>query len=192
MSSRDKILEQAKLLFAEKGFAGVSMRDLAKAVNMSAASLYHHFPDKNTLYLETMRIAFADKEQAFSEVWQADCAAEEKLLLYINCLTEMLLQDRVFSRLVQREILEADQVRMQMLGENVFKVQFGHLMELVQELTPDGDAHLGAVSVLSLLKYHVEMQPLLQFLPGWKAEHKQAEVIANHVSTILLHGLTEE
>ena len=165
------------------------MRSLAKAVNMSAATLYHHFPDKNTLYLETMRVAFSEKEQSISEVWQANCSAEEKLLLYSKCLTEMLLQDRVFGRLVQREILEADEVRMQMLGEKVFKVEFVHLMELVQELVPDGDAYLGAVSVLSLLKYHVEMQPLLKFLPGRKTEHEQAEVIAHHVSSLLLHGL---
>ncbi len=189
MGSRDKILEQAKLLFAEKGFSGVSMRILAKAVNMSAASLYHHFPDKNSLYLETMRVAFAEKEQSISEVWQANCSAEEKLLLYCKCLTKMLLQDRVFARLVQREILEADEVRMQMLGEKVFKVEFVHLKELVHELAPNGDDYLGAVSILSLLKYHVEMQPLLKFLPGRKSEHERADVIAEHVSSLLIHGL---
>ena len=54
------------------------------------------------------------------------------------------------------------------------------VQELVQELAPERDAHLGAVSVLSLLKYHVEMQPLLKFLPGWKAEHEEAEIFFLH------------
>jgi len=38
-------------LFANSGFSGVSMRHIAKAVGVSIATLYHHFPDKQALYL---------------------------------------------------------------------------------------------------------------------------------------------
>ena len=55
------------------------MRGLAKEVNMSVAAIYHHFPDKNTLYLETVQFAFTDKAMIFSEVWLLDSSAENKL-----------------------------------------------------------------------------------------------------------------
>lgn len=46
---RNRIYEAAIELFAEKGFHGSSMRDLAQVVGVEAASLYHHFPSKQDL-----------------------------------------------------------------------------------------------------------------------------------------------
>jgi AcrR family transcriptional regulator len=50
-STRDTILEMTGPLFAERGYAGVSMRDIAAAAGLrNQASLYHHFPSKRALY----------------------------------------------------------------------------------------------------------------------------------------------
>ena len=40
-TTRDLIIQNALKLFAEKGFAAVSMRDLAEAVGISASTIYH-------------------------------------------------------------------------------------------------------------------------------------------------------
>ena len=47
--TRERILFCAANLFAEKGFTEASMRELAEAVGIKAASLYHHFPSKNAI-----------------------------------------------------------------------------------------------------------------------------------------------
>ncbi len=44
-----QIFEVACRLFASKGFDGVSMRDLALECGISKATLYHYFPDKDSL-----------------------------------------------------------------------------------------------------------------------------------------------
>src|SRR5437016_1593233 len=50
-STRDAILDAAERRFAERGFAGVSMREIAAEAGLkNQASLYHHFRDKQTLY----------------------------------------------------------------------------------------------------------------------------------------------
>lgn len=49
-SRRQDILDQAVGLFLEKGYAGTSMADLARAVGIQKASLYHHFPSKEVLF----------------------------------------------------------------------------------------------------------------------------------------------
>ncbi|MGR9072892.1 MAG: TetR/AcrR family transcriptional regulator [Gammaproteobacteria bacterium] len=189
MSTKQRILKKALPLFAKKGYAGVSMRDLAKAVNFGVSALYHHFPDKKTLYLETTRLAFSNKAMAFSEVWQSESSAENRLKLFIVCLVDMMLADEDFARLIQRELLEADAERMRLLAEGVFKQQFAELMRLVEELAPGKDAHLTAVSILGLVRYHLEIQPLRQFLPGHRAEHEVPGIIANHVIDLLLNGM---
>lgn len=48
--TRDRILDVAEALFAERGFAGTSMRDIAAAADLTAASLYNHFEGKQALY----------------------------------------------------------------------------------------------------------------------------------------------
>src|SRR5215467_5715978 len=50
-STRDHILDAAERRFAERGFAGVSMREIAADADLrNQASLYHHFRDKRALY----------------------------------------------------------------------------------------------------------------------------------------------
>lgn len=50
-TTRDQILDAAERLFAQRGFAGVSMRDIAAETTLkNQASLYHHFDNKRALY----------------------------------------------------------------------------------------------------------------------------------------------
>ncbi len=54
-STRDAILDAAERRFAERGFAGVSVREIvAEAGLKNQASLYHHFEDKRALYEATL------------------------------------------------------------------------------------------------------------------------------------------
>ncbi len=49
---RDFILEQAALLFKERGFAATTMRDLAETLDIKAASLYNHIDSKEAILSE--------------------------------------------------------------------------------------------------------------------------------------------
>lgn len=165
------------------------MRQLAQAVGLTVAGIYHHFPNKNALYLESVRFAFSGKEQVFAKVLESNSSAEEKLGAFIRSLINEMLQDRDFHRLMQREILEADPERMQLLAQSVFKQQFCLLMNLATELAPEQDAYLVATSIIGLSKCYVDYKPLIKNFPGWKPEHEIPEVIAAHITKLLLTGL---
>jgi len=45
-----RILDAAEDLFAERGYAGTTLRDVAEAVDLRIPSLYNHFPSKEALY----------------------------------------------------------------------------------------------------------------------------------------------
>jgi AcrR family transcriptional regulator len=51
------IVQAAAKLFRKHGFAGVSMREIAEAVQLSKAGLYHHCPSKEGLLAEMVRVA---------------------------------------------------------------------------------------------------------------------------------------
>jgi len=46
---RASILDAARELFVERGIDAVSMREIARKINYSATTLYHHFADKEAL-----------------------------------------------------------------------------------------------------------------------------------------------
>jgi len=48
--TRERILDCAEALFAERGLAGTAVRDIARASGLTAASLYNHFDGKQALY----------------------------------------------------------------------------------------------------------------------------------------------
>lgn len=51
---REFIVERAARLYADRGFHGASMADVAKACGMSKSLLYHYFPSKEDVLFEAM------------------------------------------------------------------------------------------------------------------------------------------
>ena len=59
-ATKKKIIKTAQKLFSEKGFNGVSIRDLANACGMSGALILHHFKNKDGIY-DAVRLALIEK-----------------------------------------------------------------------------------------------------------------------------------
>lgn len=62
--ARDRVLNSAYTLFVQSGYTDVSMQQIADASAITKATLYHHFRDKQELYIETMRLAI-DRSQCY-------------------------------------------------------------------------------------------------------------------------------
>lgn len=50
MSTKEKIINEALRLFSNKGYDGVSMREIAAAVGIKGASIYNHFKGKEDIF----------------------------------------------------------------------------------------------------------------------------------------------
>ncbi|MBU1155177.1 MAG: TetR family transcriptional regulator [Proteobacteria bacterium] len=55
--SKDRLALSALGLFAERGFVGTSIRDIAKATGLSISNIYHHFGNKEGLLLAILKTA---------------------------------------------------------------------------------------------------------------------------------------
>jgi len=54
--SREAILQAAAEVLRRNGYEATTMKDIAKQVNLTAASLYHHFENKDTLLLAVLEL----------------------------------------------------------------------------------------------------------------------------------------
>src|SRR4051794_41767174 len=69
-SSREAILEAARLLFAERGYVGTSLRAIAAEAGVDAALIVHFFGTKARLLTAAVEWPF-DPEEAMAEVYAA-------------------------------------------------------------------------------------------------------------------------
>ncbi|HXW84822.1 MAG TPA: helix-turn-helix domain-containing protein, partial [Candidatus Binataceae bacterium] len=66
--TRERVLQVARALFAERGYRGTSLRDIARRIGIKAPSLLHHFPSKQQLYLAVLDSIFEGMEDATARV----------------------------------------------------------------------------------------------------------------------------
>lgn len=98
---RRELTRQAARLFAEKGYHGTSLADLAEAMGVRKPSLYSHMTSKQGLLLETMR----EGAEAFHRALDAipeDASATDKIRLalrgHLRVVAEQLDVATVFVR----------------------------------------------------------------------------------------------
>lgn len=59
-----RILEESLMLFAQRGYHGTSVRDIASAVGVQIAAVYVHFPSKGHVLAELCRIGHEEHQRA--------------------------------------------------------------------------------------------------------------------------------
>jgi AcrR family transcriptional regulator len=82
--TRQNILEAAAQVFREKGFHGASMNDIAEAVNLQKASLYHHVSSKQEILVEILEQALQLLLTRISTITDQNISADQKLHLMIR------------------------------------------------------------------------------------------------------------
>jgi len=80
---RADLLAQCYGLFARKGFASVTMRDLAAALDVSTGTLYHYFENKSTLFHQMLRnLVERDTENILARIEDLPKTADRVRMLF--------------------------------------------------------------------------------------------------------------
>ena len=81
-----EILDRIKGVFAQKGFDGASMQDLARAAEMSAGNFYRYFPSKNAIVEAMVQRDMDRVAQEFSQIIAATSPREAMVAVIRNRL----------------------------------------------------------------------------------------------------------
>ncbi len=91
--TRDEILDAAAQVFRQKGFHAASMADIAQAVNLKKASLYHHVTSKQEILLALLDRAIGLLIEHIEPIALGPQSAEEKLRHMIRTYLRLLAEN---------------------------------------------------------------------------------------------------
>ena len=91
--TREDILEAAAQVFRQKGFHGASMNDIAEAVSLQKASLYHHVASKQEILFELLDRALQLLLEQISSITNQNISADKKLRLMIQEYLQILVEN---------------------------------------------------------------------------------------------------
>ena len=78
------IKEKAKILFAEKGFKIVTMKDICEATGLSRGGLYRHYDSTHVIFSEIISEFLDDQNNLFSESIDNNVPAKEILISILD------------------------------------------------------------------------------------------------------------
>lgn len=101
--TRDEILEAAAQIFRKKGYHAASMQEIADAVKLQKASLYHHVDSKQDILLALLDRALDLLIEGMEKVLALDLAPEEKLRQAMLVYLQIMLEQRDLSSVLLLE-----------------------------------------------------------------------------------------
>jgi TetR/AcrR family transcriptional regulator len=98
--TRDRALQVAQALFAERGYRGTSLRDIARRIGIKAPSLLHHFPSKQQLYVAVLDRVFEGLEDAANAVLWGTGSYQDRIRRAITGGIDFMASRHEFVRLM--------------------------------------------------------------------------------------------
>lgn len=149
-----RILGAARKLFTERGFDGVSIRDIAARADVSKANVFHHFSNKARLYeavLEDSRLTF---DELLVDLADSSRRLDERLERFVLDDLRTMLRDPSSVNLFLRQMLNPPGNPQRLRAEETIGDGMTKLLETLQDaLHEDGheDRETALVLALTLL-----------------------------------------
>jgi TetR/AcrR family transcriptional regulator, cholesterol catabolism regulator len=184
---RRDVIEAAGRLFAERGYHGTSMRDLARELGVVGSSLYAHVESKQDLLVEVVEEGARLFEESAATALAAGGSATERLGALISGHVAVVVDNIDVSRTFLNEArMLDDRHRSRVLAaRDHYEEQFrGVLRDGIADgsFRPDVDPKTEAILVLSMLNA-VERW----YRPGGDLDRSS---LADRIDRFALHGLT--
>lgn len=184
-SRREELLNIAATVFAEKGFQGSTVREIADKAGILSGSLYHHFKSKEEMAAEVTRRYWDDLELANQAAVQSSDNPAEQLRALVHTSVRMSLRRRDEVR-----ILHQDWHYIQAFGN--FDARFREVQQTWHEVIDAGVRNGDFRRDLNQGMVYLTIMGALAWFPRWYREEGplQPERIAEMQADLFLEGLT--
>ncbi len=103
MGTREKILQAALEAFAEKGFDGVSVDEIARRAGVKKALIYYYFPSKEELFKEVWERSMDELEEHLFKEIEGEKSYMSKIKRLLRAYVDFVTNRKVISEVIDKE-----------------------------------------------------------------------------------------
>lgn len=191
------ILKAAEILFAQKGFDAVSMSAIANLAETSKPNIYHHFKNKNDLYMAVMKTAVKRSSALLDTLEHSPGSFKQHLAEFASGQLKNLLTHKRSTQLLLRETLSEGSQYGQEITQLAMGEVFSRLVAMVHqgqqenEFRKDMDPMLAAFMIISANMFFFQASPTMQNIPEIDFID-DAGAYSESVMDILLDGMLQK
>jgi len=199
-STRDRLLEVAEKLFAEKGFDGVGVREITALAGCNVSAVNYYFKNKQGLYMAVFKERLAKRAFKLQENFRKEFNSSEKTLKsLIKALVKAYLlapisdEERLrHHKLLSREAHQPTEAFNYMMKE-VMLPFFNEIKEYIkmlsnQPLTEDA-LRIRTIGIFAVLLHFSMARTMVTKLLGKKYSKTLLRELTEEVTNFCLRGL---
>lgn len=194
--TREKLLEAAGEVFADKGFRGATIEAISRRAETNIAAVNYHFGDKEGLYRAVIDHAHGLAIAVFAPEPGPGVPAEERLKAHVAATLRHLLHDggpAWHGRLMAREMFEPTGA-LDAFVKDFIHPNFTRLQSIVREIlgqgASDDEVRRCAFSVIAQCVFYRHSRPVIDRLfPGLAFGEEKIASLSVHITTFSLAGV---
>ena len=192
--ARTKILTVAEPLFAEHGFDGVGIRQIAAAAGVNGAMIHYYFGNKEQLYIAIIENAASTVRGLIAEAIASATSLEERLMLFVKAYSGYIFGHPHLARILLREMMAGGQHVMKILPKYA-TANYGMLREAMTEGKQRGelrdiDIDLAPLSLIGMIIVFQLARPLLALGAGIiEFDERFIDRLTKHTLDLFLNGV---
>ncbi len=169
--TRAEILGAARRVFAQRGLAGTSVREVAEAARVNNAMIYYHFKDKDDLY----RAVLSDSFSAMIDIWKdpvftSKTSVRKKIEKYVEGFIRFQKGNEDLRRIMAMEFAGSSG-NCTWICEQYFADNYAHLVKMFREGMKSGelrkfDPSLAVPSLIGVIIHNFILQPMAEHVHG--------------------------
>lgn len=198
-ATREALVLAATDLFAEHGFDGVSVDQIAAGSGVNKALINYHFGGKAGLYAEILHIVFGSMSDGLRAIRESDALPDERLRAVIREIGRMVAAHPGLPKMLIREVLSG--------GEHLDDSTLPHFLGLfgtIRTVVEDG-TEAGTFRRVNPLATHIGLIGSLMFFFSTERFRKAkiaslpvgtdmplADDYLSHIEELMVRGLAAE
>ncbi len=132
-----RIIKGATQVFADLGFDGASVDEIAQRAGVNKATIYYHIGDKDALYAAVLHDVIGHTIDRISQSLEDNQGPEEKLLAYIQGIADTVSEYPPLPPVMMRAVASRGQNLPASVAQDLVMV-YGMLMEILDEGAKNG------------------------------------------------------
>ena len=165
----EKILTAARAVFAENGYSGTHMSEIALRAGVNKATLYYQIGDKDTLYANVIHQVIGNIAQNIAQAVANANGPEEKIHAYINTIVEAVDKNPEIPSIMMREVASGGATMPRVVLEDIASI-----LTIVAGVLEEGRKKRVFIETVPFLIHMMVMGTILFYKKALPIKEKQS------------------